>query len=726
MHNHFLLKTLALVLAMVLICTAAVSGFGILALNETGLYRQSVEDAYLEHIRSLAQSYGNHVLYHELSQELGGATRHMTESYYGSSYYYGAFRWGKVGYIIRNEVGEVISDNGLRDGETMKNRFIFPASGNYLKIHDIISVREDETFLDGESAEASVPAPVPEETAEAVQYSHLRYFDESGTQKVALFTYEPMPAYTVEVVVAENALYDEFSWVLMGLLYHHKSHLLPVLGISLVLLLLCAVYLCCAAGRKPGTEDRRAGGLNRFPLDGYLALAICGICAAAVIGVEGAEYLLEGSLEVALSLAGAMLFAAAALLTGFCFAFVAQIKTPDGFWWKNTLFFRCLDLSVKLCLCGVHVLKWLWHRLVPLAKDIWNLFKGILRGIFRLLGSLFCGLWKLLDRFVQLLPLTWQWLLGGGAMAALLLIAFASRNGFFILLSLGCCAVVILYGTQAFGVLLEAVKRMSRGDLEKQVDSGWLLGSFREFADALNSLAGVAVVAAQKQLKSERMKTELITNVSHDIKTPLTSIINYVDLLEKPHTEEEKRQYLEVLSRQSLRLKKLIEDLMEMSKASTGNMAVEIRPLDAAEAINQALGEFSDKLEKARLTPVFRQPEAQIRMMADGTLTWRVLSNLLSNAVKYALPGTRLYLDLAEVDGKVVISLKNISREELNVEAEELLERFVRGDLSRNTEGSGLGLNIAQSLMQLQKGSLQIVVDGDLFKVTLVFPGVES
>ena len=218
------------------------------------------------------------------------------------------------------------------------------------------------------------------------------------------------------------------------------------------------------------------------------------------------------------------------------------------------------------------------------------------------------------------------------------------------------------------------------------------------------------------------MKTELITNVSHDIKTPLTSIINYVDLLQKPHTEEEQVQYLEVLDRQSQRLKKLIDDLMDMSKANTGNMVVEIACLDAVESVNQALGEFAEKLEKARLTPIFRHSVDSAPIWADGKLVWRVMSNLLGNAVKYAMPGTRLYIDLMVLEGKVVVSLKNISREELNVNAEELMERFVRGDQSRNTEGSGLGLNIAKSLMELQKGQLQLLVDGDLFKVTLTFP----
>ncbi|MBO7251550.1 MAG: GHKL domain-containing protein, partial [Oscillospiraceae bacterium] len=194
---------------------------------------------------------------------------------------------------------------------------------------------------------------------------------------------------------------------------------------------------------------------------------------------------------------------------------------------------------------------------------------------------------------------------------------------------------------------------------------------------------------------------------------------------QKPHTELEGMQYLEVLDRQSQQLKKLLEDLMDMSKASTGNMTVEITQVDAVESINQALGEFSDKLERARLTPVFRHTELSVPMWADGRLVWRVLNNLLGNAVKYAMPGTRLYLDLMTLDNTVVISLKNISREELNIDAEELMDRFVRGDGSRNTEGSGLGLNIAKSLMELQKGQMQLLVDGDLFKVTLIFPAAE-
>ena len=179
-----------------------------------------------------------------------------------------------------------------------------------------------------------------------------------------------------------------------------------------------------------------------------------------------------------------------------------------------------------------------------------------------------------------------------------------------------------------------------------------------------------------------------------------------------------------MLSRQSARMKKLIEDLLELSKANTGNIVVNLTEFDAVEAVNQALGEFADKLDSVSLTPVFSPPEEPLMVRADGRLAWRVMSNLLTNAVKYALPGTRLYIDLVRIEDNVLLSLKNISKEALTLHADDLMERFVRGDTSRNSDGSGLGLNIAKSLMEVQNGQMQLLLDGDLFKVTLIFPAV--
>ena len=538
--------------------------------------------------------------------------------------------------------------------------------------------------------------------------TRLSYFDyDTEQQMVAKCIYLPMEEMTLELYVAPNGLADDGLYQLLGLIRPFRSDLFLILGTSLLVFAILAVYLCCAAGRKPKCAEVKAGGLNRLPLDLYLLIAVLSISGLAVIGVETGNGLLRWQSDLLVFSAGAagMGYLACLIFVGFCFAFVAQIKTPGGYWWRNSLCGRIARL-------GLGLLGWLKNclfvTLIPggigLVKKAWNKVTQLIHG------------------WMTMLPLSWQWLAAEAGFFLLLVIGLSVRSFLFTLLILALGVVIILFSSGYFGKLRESVRRMSQGDLDAKVDTSSMVGCFRDFGEDLNQLSGVAMEAARQQLKSERMKTELITNVSHDIKTPLTSIINYVDLLQKPHTPEEGATYLEVLDRQSQRLKKLIEDLMDMSKASTGNMTVEISVVDAVESVNQALGEFADKLEKAQLTPLLRCSQPSMMMKADGKLVWRVLSNLLTNAVKYAMPGTRLYVDLMQADGKVMVSLKNISREELNIDADELMERFVRGDGSRNTEGSGLGLNIAKSLMELQQGQLQLLVDGDLFKVTLIFP----
>lgn len=557
----------------------------------------------------------------------------------------------------------------------------------------------------------------------------MEYWDDDAQKSMVVeYRYAQLPDYTVELTLAPGAYRFDGGYALLTQLWSYRDSLLFIMGACLLLFAVLAVYLCCAAGRKPGSEEVHAAGFNCIPLDIYLAgggLIVFGLFMAIVQFAEAADLFSQSIQTVC---AGVLMagYVMSLIFVGFCFACAAQFKTPGGYWWRNSVCWRCLDLLVKCvkgCFSGCG---WLLRKLPKAAAVFWDFLLMLLtplRWLWTQIKRTCAKIGKSVNRVYSMMPLTWQWLLTGFIMVMLLFAALAGRSNLMVVLSLCACVAVVLYGAYCFGILLESAKRMGKGDLDTKVDDKYLIGAFKSFAGDLNDLAGVAVVAAQKQLKSERMKTELITNVSHDIKTPLTSIINYVDLLQKPHTPEEEKTYLEVLNRQSQRLKKLIEDLMEMSKASTGNLTADITKLDAVESVNQALGEFADKLEKAQLTPVFRHPEESVAMMADGRLAWRVLSNLLSNTVKYALPGTRVYIDVMALEGKVIISLKNISRDELNVDADELMERFVRGDDSRNTEGSGLGLNIAKTLMELQKGQLQLLVDGDLFKVTLIFPG---
>ena len=588
--------------------------------------------------------------------------------------------------------------------------------------------------------ETFVMEPVPEKTMingkplENYQVNRTDYYDSTlGETVTARFVYLPMPEMTLELYLQPGALRSESSFTLMRLVRSVSGQLFPAMGFCLLIFAITLVYLFCSAGKTPGSEEIRAGGLNRIPLDLYSVLGIVGVSCCCVLIVEGpGEYLLRQNVTVGCVFMAAMGFLAALVVVGFLFACAAQFKMPGGFWWRNSLCGLCLKLCLWVCklilrIC-VRLEAWAeakgWPLLKRLCKWLWNLVCAVWKWFWNLVKKGYQKLYSAFSHFYDLLPMTWQWIVTGGFLVLLGVLSVAAGSLFLFWLTILLAFALVLYGAHCFGSLMEATRKMNRGDLNSKADDKLMIGAFKDFAHDLNDLADVAVVAAQKQLKSERMKTELITNVSHDIKTPLTSIINYVDLLQKPHTEEEQEQYLEVLDRQSQRLKKLIDDLMDMSKASTGNMAVDITLVDAVESVNQALGEFGDKLERAQLTPVFRHTEPTVAMMADGKLVWRVLSNLLSNAVKYAMPGTRLYIDLMSLENKVVISLKNISREELNVDAEELMERFVRGDDARNTEGSGLGLNIAKSLMELQKGQLQLLVDGDLFKVTLIFPGV--
>ena len=556
--------------------------------------------------------------------------------------------------------------------------------------------------------EVTEPVMVGDKPLSSYQVNRISYYDSNiGEHVEAKYVYVTMPEMTVTMYIGDNDA-DAAAWNLVKVVRQFRAGLLPMVGICLLGIALTAVYLCTAAGRKPGIPQVRAGGLNRIPLDLYLVGGGCAIAAFIALGAVSFQYLIGSDALTACCIGIALCYLSCLIFVGFCYAFVAQLKTPDGYWWRNTVCGWCLRLCVRFAVWLEVILSTMaWPWTVQMAKKLWRMICTGAR-----------WLEKRVNRFISYLPLVWQWLLAG-VVCILLVLGFNST-----LWAIAIWILLICYGAYCFGKLMDSAARMSKGDLDIKVDDRHMVGAFSQFAQSLNNLAGVTMEAARKQLKSERMKTELITNVSHDIKTPLTSIINYVDLLQRAQTEEERQEYLEVLDRQSQRLKKLIDDLMDMSKASTGNMTVDITQVDAVEAVNQALGEFADKLDRAMLSPVFRHDEPSVPMMADGRLVWRVLSNLLGNAVKYAMPGTRLYIDLSRMGGKVILSVKNISREELNVDADELMERFVRGDDSRNTEGSGLGLNIAKSLMELQKGELQLLVDGDLFKVTLIFPGI--
>lgn len=271
--------------------------------------------------------------------------------------------------------------------------------------------------------------------------------------------------------------------------------------------------------------------------------------------------------------------------------------------------------------------------------------------------------------------------------------------------------------------IVEGIRRIRNGEVDYKLDTTALHGTNKEMADAVNNIGEGIRKAVKTSMKDEQMKTDLITNVSHDIKTPLTSIISYVDLLKRLKIEEEPaRSYIDILDTKSQRLKQLTDDLVEASKISSGNIELNREPLNLTELLNQSLGEFSEKLEDKRLQVIFAGSEVPAHIYADSRRMWRIMENLFNNICKYAMEGTRVYIDLVTENGMVELSIKNISERQMNIRADELTERFIRGDASRTTEGSGLGLSIARSLTEVQGGIFAIHLDGDLFKVVLSFP----
>ena len=351
-------------------------------------------------------------------------------------------------------------------------------------------------------------------------------------------------------------------------------------------------------------------------------------------------------------------------------------------------------------------------------------------------GSAIAWVLRLLRRAVRWIvyvlrriPLVWKTALGVAALLFFDLVCVMNGHDeeyLFVMLAVHLLAgLFLIYLAIGLRKLQKGGRALAAGNFDSPVDTRRLFGDFRRHGEELNAAQKGLQQAVAQQMRSERMKTELITNVSHDIKTPLTSIVNYVDLLKKTDiTDPTALEYIDVLDRQSQRLRKLTEDLVEASKAASGAVAVTLTDTDVNVLLSQAAGEYSQRLAACQVEPVLTLDESQPHIRADGKLLWRVLDNLLSNVCKYAMPGTRVYLSSESADGQVVLTVKNVSRYPLNVSADELTERFVRGDESRSTEGSGLGLSIAMGLTKLQQGEFRLSVDGDLFKVQLIFPQI--
>ena len=470
---------------------------------------------------------------------------------------------------------------------------------------------------------------------------------------------------------------------LISFAYEIRYVVLAMAVIFGILSVISFILLCCVTGHAKGKEGITQGVFAKVPLELFwfaVGWVDVGLIALAVLCIEG---LFVGESIFWVVVSGVMCLIAAYFTEWIGMDFVRRIK--GGKWWHKTLCYMFFDF-----------VRGLWRRFVNLTKEHTSLFWKVV--------LIFGAIW-----FVEFMVIGMMGVEPGLAILIWILISIV----LFVLL-LAC----VLQMTE----LKKAGENIVAGNLDYQVDTSKMMFEFKKHGENLNSIRSGMMKEVEARMKSEHFKTELITNVSHDIKTPLTSIINYVDLLEKEEIDNEKvNEYLAVLERQSARLKKLIEDLMEASKASTGNLSVNFEKLEAGVFLVQTVGEFEEKTMANRLELIISKPEEPLYIMADGRHFWRVIDNLMNNICKYAQPGTRVYINLEQADGKVRLIFRNTSRYALNISSEELMERFVRGDSSRNTEGSGLGLSIAASLMELMHANMELVVDGDLFKVVLTF-----
>ena len=551
-------------------------------------------------------------------------------------------------------------------------------------------------------------------------YGYKVYLDTSGT-------YQDCFLYLREQYL--NHVQNRWTYLIHG-------------GISLAIMLLAWIVLLLSAGRSASDGTIALKGFHRVPFD-VLTVVFAVLCCLITVpieeyfslpyyvGVEAYQMLPFMTGLVVAVVAGAVLLVLLWIHTG-----VARIK--GRMLLRSTLIWKVGAWLWRKLHGGVGCMVRVGQRAVAqrhakqqeggATEPKPNALLPLLRKVRHGLGTIFG---QLSDLFRHLNVI---WKLVGITAVLLIVLEFLAFHsvydgGLFLLMLL--LDILILLGVGFFAVQLDPVKksgeRLAGGDLDYKVPTDHMYWDLQDHARNLNAISDGMTVAVEERLKSERMRYELLTNVSHDIKTPLTSIINYVDLLKgEPVPDGPATEYLDVLDRQSAKLKKLITDLIEVSKATTGNITVHAERSHAGELLRQCVGEYAERFQSCNLDVVLSIPEQEPSIYADGRLLWRVFDNLLGNITKYAMPGTRVYMDLETRSNQVVISLKNISRERLNIAADELMERFVRGDASRSTEGSGLGLSIAQSLTELMQGKFELMVDGDLFKVILTFEKMED
>ena len=492
-------------------------------------------------------------------------------------------------------------------------------------------------------------------------------------------------------------VHDEFYDISRGIdfIYPLRTFLPVISVVFLLLLLIVFITLLSAAGRRKEDEELHPGAFYKFPFDILTAASVL----IVLIYLSLVSDLVYSDYLFAAAMIPIVLFAFSAF---FGLAVSAAVRL------KNRSFIRSTLIGIAVMFT------------VRLLSAIWSGISNVVKR-FVMLCRRRTVVWKTAAAILTVI---------GAEIFLFVQFAYMEWGFGFILIWIVEKAVtipIVIYIALMMKELKAGGLALANGDLDHRIESGLLTGEFKHHAEHLNSISRGMSNAIENKLKSERLKTELITNVSHDIKTPLTSIINYSGLIaEKQCSCAEHTQYAEVLQRKSQHLKRLLEDLVEVSKASSGNVELNMERLNTGVFLTQVVGEYEEKCRSAGLELVLRCPEVTADILADGRKLWRIFDNLLGNAVKYSLPGSRVYIDLNFDMDNAVFTLRNTSKTAINISPDELIERFVRGDSARSTDGNGLGLSIADSLTTLLNGKMKISVDGDLFKAIVSFPVVKG
>lgn len=574
--------------------------------------------------------------------------------------------------------GIVESDSDLIRTKSIQyfDSFIY----NYYSV-DETTVNETEKIEDSENLKFDSDAEYFRTSSSEVENAPVkgRTYYSTTINDFQIYT-----SYKEGVIIREN---DVFFKNLVNQLQPYEQQMLSIIPVASIVLVIILIYLVISIGHIKNKEGIDLNDLDRIPIEIILIITFFGIMLIGCIANEGLYYLTEEYYNLAINMVIAGFFILYILVAITCVTIVKRIKAKTLI--KDSI-------TGKICRWCLKFIKKVWAKISKIYKE----FTASVSVTGKILITI----------------------LGYGILAILMIMAF---SGFGIFIDI-CIFSYLLYKfvqkVNCYHKIEKHLKNMYDGDNSTKLLLSDFTPEFENIVMYINDISSGFENAIEEGIKSERLKTELITNVSHDIKTPLTSIINYVDLIKKEELENEKiKEYVEILDGKSQRLKKLTEDLVEASKASSGNVKLNFERINTVELIKQSIGEFEDKFSARELEVITSTSEEEIYIKADSRYMYRVIENLFGNISKYALEGSRVYVDIGKVGTKVRITIKNISKDRLNISADELMQRFVRGDKSRTTEGSGLGISISKSLTEIQKGKFDLQVDGDLFKVELEF-----